>query len=75
MVKEQLEEEWIEFDKSYLTPRIEKREGKLCRGKQFEKQKESRFLSMFDDDDDDGDQPVDIFSRDNDYGSSVGGNL
>ena len=55
MVKEQLEEEWIEFDKSYLTPRIEKRAGSLCRGKQFEKQKESRFLSMFDDDDDDGD--------------------
>ena len=37
----------------------------MCRGKGFEKQKESRFLSMFDDDEDEdqGDAPIDMFSR------------
>lgn len=55
IIREQLDEnsEWSNFESSYLRPRIEKRAGNLCRGQQ--KKKESRFLSMFDDDEDDGD--------------------
>ena len=70
LIKEQLQEneEWAQFERDYLRPRIETRSGRLCKGKQFEKQKESRFLSMFDDDEDEADQQVDIFNRADDYG-------
>lgn len=57
MIREQLEDnqEWVAFERENLRPRIEKRSGSLCRGKEYEKKKESRFLSMFDDDDDEPD--------------------
>ena len=39
IIREQLNEndDWINFEKLYLRPRIEKRTGSLCRGKAFEK--------------------------------------
>ena len=71
IIREQFDEnnEWKNFESSYLRPRIEKRTGNLCRGQQ--KKKESRFLSMFDDDEDDGDAPIEMFSRDDDYGGGL----
>ena len=70
MIREQLDdmEEWKNFEESSLRARIELRTGSLCRGKKFEKQKESRFLSMFDDDNDEADNPIDSFGREDDYG-------
>jgi len=39
IIREQLDEnsDWVNFEKLYLRPRIEKRTGSLCRGKQYEK--------------------------------------
>ena len=73
IIGEQLEEdsEWKSFESEYLQPRIEVRTGNLCRQIQFEKQKESRFKSMFDDDEDEGDTPVDMFIRNSDYGGGL----
>lgn len=75
MIREQLDDnqEWVAFERENLRPRIEKRSGSLCKGKEYEKKKESRFLSMFDDDDDEPDQNLDIFGdRDDDYGGGLG---
>jgi hypothetical protein len=59
----------MEFASTYLKPRVELRTGNLCKGKAFGKKAKSRFSGMFDDDDDDeGDQPIDMFNRDDDYG-------
>ena len=73
LIGEQLEEdtEWKSFESGYLQPRIEVRTGNLCRQNQFEKQKESRFKSMFDDDEDDGDTPANMFHRKDDYGGNL----
>ena len=75
IVHEQLQEErqWKDFQDNFLKDRLELRSGKLCRGKQFEKQKESRFLSMFDDDEDDGDNKIEevMHRRDDDYGGGL----
>jgi len=51
-LREQFSEntEWVDFEKTYLKPREELRSGSLCRGQQFEKKEKSRFISMFDDD-------------------------
>ena len=72
---EQLEDDsqWKDFQDNFLKERLELRSGKLCRGKQFEKQKESRFLSMFDDDEDDGDDKIEevMHRRDDDYGGGL----
>ncbi len=74
VIREQLEENelWMFFEKTSLKPRIEKREGQLCSQKQFGKQKESRFLSMFDDDEDEGDAPIpDLLGLEGVYGTGL----
>ena len=65
LVREELAEDqsWTSFVKDCLQPRIELRTGSLCRGKQYEKQSQSRFLSMFDDDNDDGDEQIDVLNQ------------
>jgi hypothetical protein len=67
---------WTAFAKDCLQSWLEVRNGSLCREKQFEKQKESRFLSMFDDDEDGEKEdlaPIDsnIFGRSDDYGGQL----
>lgn len=54
MIGEQLADDadWMAFARDCLERRLAVRQGSLCREKQFEKQKQSRFLSMFDDDED-----------------------
>lgn len=39
IIKEQLNDnsDWVDYEKLYLRPRMEKRNGALCRGKQYEK--------------------------------------
>ena len=73
LIGEQLDEdaEWKSFEADYLRPRLELRTGNLCRQNHIEKQRESRFKSMFDDDEDDGDTPLDMFQRNDDYGGGL----
>ena len=63
--------DWAEFQSTVLGPRLEVREGELCRSEEKKKEKAIE-LGGFDDDDDEPERPLSLqFNRPDDYGGDI----